>query len=201
MSNLIDDLLSLARVTRSEIRAERVDLSARAETIVERLRQRFPLREITVEIEPGMVVPGDPVLLGVLLENLIGNAWKFTSRVSDARVRVGSRPEAGETVFWVSDNGAGFDMAYISKLFTPFQRLHAERDFEGTGIGLATVHRIVARHGGRVWAEATPGQGATFHFTLPPGAGNEKQSDSSGRGQPRPPGADPDDVGREQCTQ
>jgi PAS domain S-box-containing protein len=201
MSNLIDDLLSLARVTRSEIRAERVDLSARAETIVERLRQRFPLREITVEIEPGMVVPGDPVLLGVLLENLIGNAWKFTSRVSEARVRVGSRAEAGETVFWVSDNGAGFDMAYISKLFTPFQRLHAERDFEGTGIGLATVHRIVARHGGRVWAEATPGQGATFHFTLPPGAGNEKQSDSSGRGQPRPPGADPDDVGREQCTQ
>src|SRR6185369_16745754 len=110
-------------------------------------------------------------------ENLIENAWKFTARTPAARLRVGSRVENGETIYSVSDNGAGFDMAYMSELFKPFQRLHASSEFEGTGIGLATVHRIVTRHGGRVWAQSRPGQGATFHFTLHPGEGNEKQPD------------------------
>jgi light-regulated signal transduction histidine kinase (bacteriophytochrome) len=175
MGELIDDLLSLARVTRSEIRAERVELTSRCGEIVERLRQRDPQRQVDVEIDQEINCSGDPKLLSIVLENLIENAWKFTGRTPTARIRIGRRTRKdGENVIYVADNGAGFDMAYSSKLFNPFQRLHAASEFEGTGIGLATVHRIVTRHGGRVWAESSPGQGATFHFTLNAGASDEK---------------------------
>lgn len=202
MAGLIDDLLSLARVTRTEIRSERVDLAARARQLAERLRQRDPERVVEVEIEPELVCPGDPGLLGIVLQNLVENAWKFTARTEQAQIRIGSRAlDDGELAVYVADNGAGFDMAYADKLFHAFQRLHAATDFEGTGIGLATVHRIVTRHGGRVWAESAPGRGATFFFTLKAGAPHEKQPDSDGRRQPGSPGTHLDDAGREQCPQ
>jgi PAS domain S-box-containing protein len=176
MGELIDDLLSLAHVTRAEIRSERVDLGPKAAQIAERLRQRDPERDVAVAIEDDLTCCGDPRLLAIVLENLIENAWKFTARTPGAHVRVGRKAgAAGEDVIFVSDNGAGFDMAYADKLFNAFQRLHAASEFPGTGIGLATVHRIVTRHGGHVWAEASPGQGATFHFTLRSGANDEKQ--------------------------
>jgi PAS domain S-box-containing protein len=171
MAQLIDDLLSLAHVTRSEINAEPVDLASKAGQIVERLRQRDAGREVAVEVDQNIVCSGDARLLAVVLENLIENAWKFTMRTPAARIRIGLKEgENGEAVVYVADNGAGFDMAYHSKLFNAFQRLHAASEFAGTGIGLATVHRIVTRHGGRVWAESSPGQGATFHFTLQTGS-------------------------------
>jgi signal transduction histidine kinase len=167
MGQLIDDLLGLARVTRTELVAEQFDLAPKARQIVEQLRQRFPDRDVDVEIEAPLPCTGDPRLLAVLLENLIGNAWKFTARVPQARIHVGRRAgDDAQDVYFVEDNGAGFDMAYVDKLFKAFQRLHSASEFEGTGIGLATVHRIVTRHGGRVWAEASPGRGAVFQFTL-----------------------------------
>jgi light-regulated signal transduction histidine kinase (bacteriophytochrome) len=167
MSQLIDDLLALARVTRAELLSETFDLSVHARRSVDQLRQRFPGRDVRVEIEEPLPCRGDPRLLAVVMENLIGNAWKFTSRTPGALIQVGRRTgEEGEDVFFVADNGAGFDMAYADKLFKAFQRLHAMTDFEGTGIGLATVHRIVTRHGGRVRAQASPGRGARFEFTL-----------------------------------
>ncbi len=201
MGDLIDDLLSLARVTRAEIRAEDVNLADKAAQIVERLRQRDPQREVSVEIDEDIACTCDSRLLSIVLENLIENAWKFTARTPTACIQVGSRVEAGQKVFFVADNGAGFDMAYADKLFHAFQRLHAVTDFAGTGIGLATVHRIVTRHGGRVWANSTPGQGAIFQFTLSAGTTDEKQPDTTGRGQPGSPGTHPDDAGREQCPQ
>jgi light-regulated signal transduction histidine kinase (bacteriophytochrome) len=201
MGELIDDLLSLARVTRTEIRAEPVNLAPKATQIVERLRQRWPDRQVAVEIDEDMSCSGDARLLAVVLENLIENAWKFTARTQDARIRIGRKAgEAGENVIYVSDNGAGFDMAYAAKLFNAFQRLHAASEFDGTGIGLATVHRIITRHGGRVWAEASLGQGATFQFTLK-AVKHEEQPHPAGRRQSGPSGADPDDTGREQCAQ
>ncbi len=201
MGELIDDLLSLARVTRTEIRSEPVNLAPKATQIIERLRQRWPDRQVEVDIDEDMSCSGDARLLAVVLENLIENAWKFTARTANARIRIGRKAgEAGENVIFVSDNGAGFDMAYASKLFSAFQRLHAASEFEGTGIGLATVHRIITRHGGRVWAEASLGQGATFQFILK-AAKNEEQPHSAGRRQSGPSGIDPDDTGREQCAQ
>jgi len=167
MGQLIDDLLALARVTRTELHTERFDLSAQAHRAVDQLRQRFPDREVLVDIERPLPCVGDSRLMGVVMENLIGNAWKFTSRVQVARIEVGRHTGGAEgDVYFVSDNGAGFDMAFADKLFKAFQRLHAANEFEGTGIGLATVHRIITRHGGRVWAESQPGRGATFLFTL-----------------------------------
>jgi PAS domain S-box-containing protein len=175
MGELIDDLLSLAHVTRAEIRSERVNLGPKAAQIVERLRQRDADRNVTVDIEEEVACWGDPPLLAIVLENLIENAWKFTARTPDARIRIGCKAGGGgENVVYVQDNGAGFDMAYASKLFNAFQRLHAASDFPGTGIGLATVHRIVTRHGGRVWADASPGHGAIFQFTLNTGASDEE---------------------------
>ncbi|ROZ72339.1 PAS domain S-box protein [Ramlibacter sp. WS9] len=201
MGELIDDLLSLARVTRTEIRAEPVNLAPKATQIIERLRQRWPDRQVAVEIDEDMSCSGDARLLAVVLENLIENAWKFTARTQGARIRIGRKAgEAGENVIYVSDNGAGFDMAYAAKLFNAFQRLHAASEFDGTGIGLATVHRIITRHGGRVWAEASLGQGATFQFTLK-AVKHEEQPHPAGRRQSGPSGADPDDTGREQCAQ
>jgi light-regulated signal transduction histidine kinase (bacteriophytochrome) len=166
MGELIDDLLNLARVTRREMRREPVDLSALARTIAAQLRRNEPDRRVTLTIQDGLVASGDPHLLRLVLENLLGNAWKFTGKQAEARIEFGMMRQDGAHAYCVSDNGVGFDMAYSEKLFGAFQRLHAMTEFPGTGIGLATVQRIINRHGGRVWAEAQLGKGATFFFTL-----------------------------------
>jgi PAS domain S-box-containing protein len=172
MGELIEDLLKLSRLTRAEKRISRVDLSQMARQIVEGLRQAEPARVMTCTIDDAMVVEGDAHLLQVALENLLGNAWKFTQRHPTAHIEVGVLRTGQEPVYFVRDDGAGFDMAYVDKLFGPFQRLHTTEEFEGTGIGLATVQRIVHRHGGRVWAEGAPEHGATIYFTLQPGREN-----------------------------
>lgn len=166
MGQLIEDLLTLSRVTRSEMRHEPVDLSAVAESIVADLRTGDPQRNVQVRIDPGMTATGDPRLLRAALENLLGNAWKFTSNQPNAVIEFGALPDRQPAVFYVRDNGAGFDMDYADKLFGPFQRLHSTSEFPGTGVGLATVQRIVNRHQGSIWAEAMVEQGATFYFTL-----------------------------------
>jgi PAS domain S-box-containing protein len=166
MAQLIESLLNLARVTRGDLHKDRVDLSELARATAERLRAGQADRNVEISIEPGLWGAGDSRLLGVVLENLLGNAWKFTRKRDGALIQVGSRRDNGEQVFFVRDNGAGFDMSYAPKLFGVFQRLHSPREFEGTGIGLATVQRIILRHGGRVWAEAAVDAGATFFFTL-----------------------------------
>jgi PAS domain S-box-containing protein len=166
MGALIDDLLTLSRVTRREMRREAVDLSGLAQAIAEQLVRTDAGRDVRFTIAPGLRAQGDPHLLRVALENLLGNAWKFTSTRSQARIEFGTTLDGGQTVYFVRDNGVGFDMAYSSKLFGAFQRLHRSSDFPGTGIGLATVQRIITRHGGRVWAEAEVNEGATFSFTL-----------------------------------
>ena len=167
MSDLIDALLELARISRAPIGRHRVDLSALATTAIEELARRDPERRVLAVIEPNLVVEADGRLVRVLLENLLGNAWKFTSKRADARIELGVTRELGEPVFFVGDNGAGFDMAHVDRLFTPFARLHTECEFRGTGIGLATVRRIVERHGGRIWAEGVVGSGARISFTIP----------------------------------
>ncbi|MEO6017445.1 MAG: PAS domain S-box protein [Polaromonas sp.] len=168
MGRLIEDLLSLAQVSRAQLTSEQVDLSALAHHILDEWRARDPLRRVTVHIEEGLLAHGDVRLVRVVMENLLGNAWKFSSQLAQAEVTVGQKAgTVGTPVFFVRDNGAGFDMAYADKLFTPFQRLHAVSEFPGTGIGLATVSRVISRHGGQLWAESAPGCGATFFFTLP----------------------------------
>lgn len=166
MGQLIDALLQLSRVTRADMQRETVDLSALAQTIVDGLKQTAPARQIQVCIAPGLHASGDPRLLQVALQNLLGNAFKFTSKQERAEIQFGSLQQDGSTVFYVRDNGAGFQMEYANKLFGAFQRLHGVSEFEGTGIGLATVQRIVRRHGGRIWGEGEPDRGATFYFTL-----------------------------------
>ncbi len=166
MAELIDALLALSRVSRAEIRHEAVNLSRMAEAIVAQHRANHPDRTVTCVIEPDVVVHGDARLLRAVLENLIGNAWKFTGARPTADIVFGSMEKDGATTCFVRDNGAGFDMKYAEKLFAPFQRLHGADEFAGTGIGLATVQRVVRRHGGRVWADAVVNQGATFYFTL-----------------------------------
>jgi signal transduction histidine kinase len=166
MSQMIDDLLTLSRATRGELRWEQVNLSKLARTIATTLGEYDPDRQISWHIEPKVVVQGDPRLLRMVLENLLHNAWKFTSKHATATIAFGTRQVNGETVYFVRDDGVGFNMAYAHKLFGIFQRLHSMTEFEGTGIGLATVARLIHRHGGRVWAEAAQGQGATFYFTL-----------------------------------
>lgn len=166
MAALIDDLLALSRVSRSELRCERMDLSALARSVVARLRQTHPDRKVEVTIEDGLTDEGDERLLGVVLENLIGNAWKFTARRDRARIEIGAHAVDGHRAYFVRDNGAGFDMAFAPKLFGVFQRLHATTEFEGTGIGLATVQRVIRRHDGHVWADGEVDRGATFSFTL-----------------------------------
>ena len=168
MGQIIDDLLQLSRVSRDELNLSVVDLSTLAERVLGDLAQRDPERQVQVSVEPGVTAFADPRLMMIALENLLGNAWKFTRKVAEARITFGSEILDGEPVFFVQDNGAGFDMAFVSKLFHAFQRLHSTTDFEGTGIGLAIVHRILLRHGGRVWAEGCMGQGALFRFILPP---------------------------------
>jgi signal transduction histidine kinase len=167
MSELIEALLVLSRISRHTLHREIVDVSALAETVVADMRQKFPERTVAIVVQPGMHVHGDRRLLADMLTNLISNAWKFTAKTADARIDIGQSPDAPMATLHIRDNGAGFDMAYEKKLFKPFQRLHGAADFEGTGIGLATVARIVERHGGRIWAEAKPNEGAVFYFTLP----------------------------------
>jgi DNA-binding response OmpR family regulator len=179
MAVLIDSLLELSRVTRSELRREAVDLTAMAHAIAERLRRSQPERDALFVISEGLIVEGDAGLLAIALENLLGNAWKYSSKRPQARIELASTQMDGRRALFVRDNGAGFDMAYASKLFGVFQRLHTISEFEGTGIGLATVHRIVRRHGGHVWAEGEVDRGATFYFTLtgghpPNGKGSEQ---------------------------
>jgi PAS domain S-box-containing protein len=166
MGQLIDDLLNLSRYTLREMEFLPVDLSALALDVVRELRARAPDRAVDCRVEPGMVARGDAGLLRVALSNLLANAWKFTDRSADPRVEFGAERVGHETRYTVRDNGSGFDMAYAGKLFAPFQRLHRPSEYPGTGMGLATVQRIVARHGGRIWVEAAPQRGAAFHFTL-----------------------------------
>jgi len=169
MGQLIDGLLSLSRTTRSEIRRTYVDLSALAQMIAGELRKTNPARQVEWDIAPGLIVHADASLMRIMLQNLLENAWKFTSKHPRAKIAVGAVEQNGETVYFVRDDGAGFDMAYADKLFGAFSRLHAMAEFDGTGIGLATVQRIVHRHGGRVWAEGKVEQGATIYFTIPRG--------------------------------
>ncbi|MGA6970147.1 MAG: PAS domain S-box protein [Candidatus Binatus sp.] len=166
MAQLIDDLLKLAFVTRSEMHMWKVDLSELANVILGEFQRAEPNRQIEFVVQEHVISQGDPLLLRSVLENLLGNAWKFTSKTPQAKIEFATEDHGGETVFFVRDNGAGFDMTYAGKLFGPFQRLHVTSDFPGTGVGLATVKRIVHRHGGRVAAEGAVGKGATFSFTL-----------------------------------
>jgi len=145
---------------------EELNLTAMVEDIAAELRQSQPERDVKFIIEPNVMAYGDSHLLRIVLENLLSNAWKFTSKHKSAIIEFGVKKRDGKTVYFVRDDGAGFDMAYVDKLFVPFQRLHEEHEFEGTGIGLATVQRIVRRHGGTVWAEGEVEKGATFYFTL-----------------------------------
>jgi signal transduction histidine kinase len=166
MGTLIDALLQLSRVTRSDIQRERIDLSQLATLVFNEIRAADPERAISWEAQSDVMAQADPRLIRVALENLIGNAWKFTAKTPEARISFGSSPRDGQTVYFIRDNGAGFDMQYVDRLFTAFQRLHGEREFTGSGIGLATVSRIIRRHHGSIWAEGSPGEGATFFFTL-----------------------------------
>jgi PAS domain S-box-containing protein len=168
MDNMTDGLLELAGLGRTTLHLQPVDLGAIALQEFESLRVQAPQRKVEVVVAPDLRACGDPVLLTQLLSNLIGNAWKFSARREAARIELGtSGAAAGQAVFFIRDNGTGFDMAHAQRLFEPFRRLHSSTDYEGNGIGLATVHKIVSLHQGRIWAEAAPDQGATFFFTLP----------------------------------
>ncbi len=175
MAELIDDMLLLARISRAQVNRERVDLSALAQTVAEELKSQNPERSVTVKIQPGLALHADRGLMRVLLDNLLGNAWKFTARTSNAQIELQAQTRDADTVFFVKDNGAGFDMAHAGVLFQPFQRLHDAADFPGTGIGLATVQRVVDHHGGRIWAEGAVGRGATVFFTVPSSRGKNQQ--------------------------
>jgi PAS domain S-box-containing protein len=166
MAQLIDDILGLSRATRAEMHRQRLDLSAMAGEILEGLQNSEPDRKAEITVEPGMVLEADNHLMRIAMDNLLRNAWKFTSKREMTRIEVGSLDQNGKRVYFIRDNGAGFDREYADKLFSPFQRLHSESEFPGTGIGLALVQRILRRHGGRIWAEAAVDQGATFYFTI-----------------------------------
>jgi len=166
MGELIDSLLDLSRIGRHELRRSSVNLTEIGQRILNELKQSSPARQIECRVATDLVVDADPSLLRIALDNLLRNAWKFTQHQPVTRIEVGATDQDAETAFFVGDNGAGFDMAYAVKLFVAFQRLHRADEFEGTGIGLAIVQRIIERHGGRLWAEAKVGQGATFYFSL-----------------------------------
>ncbi len=182
MSQLIDDMLLLSSVARSEMHRELIDLSKLAEEVMSGLKATEKTRKAIIDIEKGLSVWGDKRLLQIMLSNLLGNAWKFTSKQEQTVISFGREQKEGETAFVVRDNGAGFDMNYSNKLFQAFQRLHRATEFEGTGIGLATVQRVVLRHGGRVWAEGVVGNGANFYFTVMDSAVNkyERQDHPAG---------------------
>ena len=166
MSELIDDLLNLSRLTRSEMKFIEVNLSKLVKFHASELLTSDSKRRVSFNIENDVIVKGDPKLLDIAVENLLGNAWKFTSRKSSAIIEFGVKQEVDNLIYFVKDNGAGFNMKYSDKLFGPFQRLHSEPEFRGSGIGLATVQRIITRHGGKIWAKGAAGKGATFFFTL-----------------------------------
>lgn len=169
MGELIDDLLNLSRISRREPQRRSVDLSQIVRSAAAECANSEPQREVELAIEPGLTAQADPALLQIAFQNLVGNAWKFTAQSPHAKISFGRAQADGnpDTVYFLRDNGAGFDMRYAEKLFKPFQRLHSSREFDGNGIGLATVSRILQRHGGRIWAQSAPGSGATFFFTLP----------------------------------
>jgi light-regulated signal transduction histidine kinase (bacteriophytochrome) len=167
MGHLIDDLLSLARVHRLEMSRGDVDLGAMVREIVDELRRREPARRVDVAVAAGVRARADGRLLRAAIENLVGNAWKFTGKSEVPRIAFGCERRGDVDAYFVRDNGAGFDMKYADRLFGAFQRLHTDKEYSGTGIGLATCQRIVVRHGGRIWADAAVGTGATFQFTLP----------------------------------
>jgi signal transduction histidine kinase len=167
MAELIDDMLRLSRVSRAEFKKERVDLSQIASAVMAELRRNDPDREVTVTIADNIIASADARLIKITFENLLGNAWKFTAKTAAPTIEVGVEEENGEPVYFVRDNGAGFDMKYADALFGAFRRLHTDKEFPGTGIGLATVQRIIHRHGGRIWGEGSVGNGAWFRFTLP----------------------------------
>jgi signal transduction histidine kinase len=175
MQRLIDDLLGLSRLSRAQMTFDHVDLTSIANSVLQELRQSGPERSVEVRVESGLKVWGDAALLRIALDNLLGNAWKFTARKERPTIEFGSKIEQGLPVFFMRDNGAGFDMAYASKLFVPFQRLHTNHDFSGSGIGLAIVQRIIRRHDGEIWADGKPGDGATFYFRLPVGASSVRE--------------------------
>jgi PAS domain S-box-containing protein len=166
MGEIINDLLQLSRIGQAELHKERMDLSELARAVADRLRQNQPERKIEFNIQDGIMGWGDQHLFVIALENLLENAWKFTTRQSLGRIEFGIAQQGGKSIYFVRDNGVGFDMKSAEKLFSPFQRLHSDQDFPGTGIGLSTVRRIIRRHGGQIWAEAEVGKGATFYFTL-----------------------------------
>ncbi len=166
MSALIEDLLSLSRISRFELTPRPIDFTQLVNDVAATIRERYPQHPVELHVDPGMTVHGDPRLLKIAMENLLDNAWKYTTRSTHPRVSVGSRSDERGLTYFVRDNGVGFDMAYSSKLFGPFQRLHADAQYPGTGIGLVTVQRILARHGGRIWVDAEPNRGATFYFTI-----------------------------------
>jgi light-regulated signal transduction histidine kinase (bacteriophytochrome) len=166
MDDLVGDMLQLAQVSRQGLTRGSVDLGAMSLEILEELQQTQPGRVVICRIAPGVEATGDPHLLRLAMENLLANAWKYTGKTDGAVIEFGVTEQEGEKVYFVRDNGVGFDMAYVGNLFGPFQRLHPAQEFEGTGIGLATVQRIIQRHGGRIWAEAEVDRGATFFFTL-----------------------------------
>ena len=167
MNKLIDAFISMARISRAELKIEPIDLSKIADDIVGFLRSAEPGRAVDITIAPKLTAMGDERLLRIVLENLIRNAWKFTSKKPKAQIEFGTAERNGETAFFVRDTGAGFDTSLAHKLFHAFERLHPGSDFEGLGVGLNTVHRVIEKHGGRVWAESTQGEGATFYFTIP----------------------------------
>ncbi|HEX3763315.1 MAG TPA: response regulator [Kofleriaceae bacterium] len=169
MGQIIEDLLRLSRVAKATLNCTDFDLSAIARLVAANLTTLQPDHAVELVIRPGMRCHGDRALVLVVLENLLGNAWKFTRKQSAPRVEVGAEIQAGATVFFVRDNGAGFDMARADRLFLPFERLHSDAEFKGTGVGLTTARRVIERHGGRIWAEAAAGRGATFFFTVPVG--------------------------------
>jgi light-regulated signal transduction histidine kinase (bacteriophytochrome) len=167
MDRLTEDLLRLSRITRSQLKREPIDLALLARDVVHELRQADPDRDAVFAISDSLETTADPVLMRVALSNLLGNAWKYTGRRPQALISFGKDQRDDQVVFCIRDNGAGFDMAYASKLFAPFQRLHSAREFPGSGVGLACVARVIHKHGGRIWADARTGEGAAFFFTIP----------------------------------
>ena len=167
MDRLTEDLLRLSRITRSDLKREPLDLALLAREVAHELRQSDPNRNVAFAISDSLTTRADPVLMRVALSNLLGNAWKYTGRQPQALISFGKEQRDDAEVFCVRDNGAGFDMAYASKLFAPFQRLHSAREFPGSGVGLACVARVIHKHGGRIWADAKTGEGAAFFFTVP----------------------------------
>jgi light-regulated signal transduction histidine kinase (bacteriophytochrome) len=166
MNSLIDDLLKLSKISMQEIHRRKINLSNITKAIVDELRESQPGRRFEADIKPGLTASADPGLIKIVLSNLLGNAWKFTMQTEKARIEFGTVEQDGKVIFYVRDNGAGFDQKYAGKMFWPFQRLHSDVEFEGSGVGLAIVDRIIRSHGGKVWAEGITGKGATIYFSL-----------------------------------